>query len=92
MLIGKSLLDNKNFFSPNYYKKNDKVIKKCFLWMVLKMLGCKKSVVLRAKSIKNLKILKQHILFIKHYFLLVFVTSAEVKMNKYLTKNNQLKH
>ena len=26
MLKGKSLLDYANFFSPNYYEKNDKVI------------------------------------------------------------------
>ena len=42
--------------------------------------------------IKNLKSLKYLLFAIKHYFCLVFVTSVEVKMNKYLWKNNQLKY
>ena len=29
---------------------------------------------------------------IKHYFFLVFVTSVEVKMKKYLKKKNQLEY
>ena len=30
MLKGKSLLDYRNLFSPNYYEKNDKIILKYF--------------------------------------------------------------
>ena len=30
MLAGKTLLDYTNLFSPNEYKKNDKIIYKCF--------------------------------------------------------------
>ena len=30
MLRGKSLLEYTNLFSPNEYKKNDKIISKCF--------------------------------------------------------------
>ena len=32
MLKGKSLLDYTNLFSPNEYKKNDKIILKYFQW------------------------------------------------------------
>ena len=31
LLKGKSLLDNTNLFSPNEYKKNEKIIEKLFL-------------------------------------------------------------
>ena len=30
MLIGKKLLDYTNLFSPNYFKKNDRIIKRIF--------------------------------------------------------------
>ena len=45
-----------------------------------------------AKSMKYLKRLKYHIFVIKHYFFSVFVTSVEVKINKYLRKKNQLNY
>ena len=41
---------------------------------------------LTAKSIKNFKNLEYHILVIKHYFFLAFVTTVEVKMKKHLKK------
>ena len=63
-----------------------------FLNRFLKRLRSEKSIVLSVKSIKNLKSIKYHIFIIKHYFFVVFVTSVEVKMNKYLWKKNQLKY
>ena len=33
MLNGKSLLSYTNLISPNYYEKNDKIIKKLLLWI-----------------------------------------------------------
>ena len=53
------------------------------------MLGCEKCIVLSVKSIKNLKSLK-YIFVIKHYLFLVFVTSVEVKMKKYLMKTKSI--
>ena len=55
MLIGKSLLDYKIFFSPNYYKKNDKVIKKCFLWMGFKNVRMRKICCTKSKKYKEFK-------------------------------------
>ena len=52
----------------------------------------KKIIVLSVKSIKNLKSLEYHIFVIKHYFFLLFITSAEMKMKRYLKKKNQLKY
>ena len=93
MLKGESLLEYTKFFPPNEYKQNDKIIKIIlFVNRFLKRLRCEKSILLTVKIIKNLKDLKHHIFAIKHYFFLVFVTSVEVKMNKYLWKKNQLKH
>ena len=40
------------------------------------------------KSIKNSKGLKYHIFLIKHYFVLVIVTSVDEKMKKKLKKMN----
>ena len=51
-----------------------------------------RNIVLSAKNITNLKSLKYHLFKIKHDFVLVFVTSVEVKMKKYLGKKNQLKY
>ena len=45
---------------------------------------------LTAKSIKNFKNLEYHILVIKHYFFLAFVTTVEVKMKKHLKKKDLL--
>ena len=90
MLKSKSLLEYTYLFSPTEYKKNDKIIKNSFCF--LKKLRWQKSIVLSAKSTKNFKSLKYHIIFIKHYFFLVFVLSVEVKMNKYSWKNDQLKY
>ena len=56
MLEGKSLLDYKNFFSPNHYEENDKRILKYF--QLLKR--WKKYVALLVVSIENLKNLKYH--------------------------------
>ena len=46
--------------------------------------------VLSVKSIKHFKSLKYHVVVIKHYFFLVFVTSVEGQLKKYLRKKNQL--
>ena len=87
MLKGKSLLEYTNLLSPNEYKKNDKII--LFLWIDFIKVKIKKSTVFVVKSIKNLNSLKYHIFAIKHYFFLVFVTSAEMNMKKYL-KNQSI--
>ena len=50
------------------------------------------STVVSVKSIKNSKSLKYHIFMIKHNCFIVFETSTEVKMKKYLKKKNQLKY
>ena len=43
-------------------------------------------------SKKKLKNLKYHTFLKKHGFFLLFAVSATMKINKYLKKNNQLKH
>ena len=58
MLKGKSLLEYTNLFSPNEYKKNDKIILKYFQWNLNKL----KSMVMFAINIENLKKLTYHIL------------------------------
>ena len=57
MLKGKSLLEYTNLFSPNEYKKNDKIILKYFQWNLNKL----KSMVMFAINIENLKKLTYHI-------------------------------
>ena len=52
MLKGNSLLECTNLFSPNEYKKNDKIILKYFRW--LKRFRWKKSIVLPVVGIENL--------------------------------------
>ena len=47
MLKGKSLLEYTNSFSPNEYKKNDKIILKYFQWW--------KSIVMLEINIEHLK-------------------------------------
>ena len=44
----------------------------------------KKSIALKAISIENLKILKNHIFFVKHQFFPLFVISVAVKVKQYL--------
>ena len=46
----------------------------------------------KCKECEEIKSLNYRIFLIKQYFFLVFLTSVEVKMNKYLKKNNQLKY
>ena len=100
MLNSQSFLDYTNLFSPNQYWKNKKqnnskiflIIKNYFCEKILKRLRWEKSIVLIVKSIKNLKILECHIFVRKHYFFLVFVTSVELKMKKYLKKTNQMRY
>ena len=46
----------------------------------------------KCKEGEEIKSLNYRIFLIKQYFFLVFLTSVEVKMNKYLKKNNQLKY
>ena len=48
--------------------------------------------ILSAKSIENLKSLKHHTFVIKNYFILVYVTNMEVKMQKFLKKKIQLRY
>ena len=57
MLKGENLLQYTNLFSPNEYKKNDKVILKYFQ-KILKKLKC---IVILAINIENLRKLKYHI-------------------------------
>ena len=77
ILKGKFLLDYINLFSLNEYEKNNKIILKYF--QSLKMLGWETSIVLSVKRI---------LFVIKHYFFLVFITSAQVKIKKYLWNKN----
>ena len=56
MLKGKSLLEYKKLFSPNEYKKNDKMISKYFQNNLNKL----KYIVMLAINIENLKKLKYH--------------------------------
>ena len=58
MLKGKSLLEYTNLFSPNEYKKNDKVILKYFQQNLNKL----KCIVMFAINTGNFKKLKYHIL------------------------------
>ena len=52
------------------------------MWIDLEKVRIRKIVLSVKKGIKNLKNLKHYIFVIKHYFFLVFVTNAEVKMEK----------
>ena len=82
------LLNSKKLFSPNDYEKNDKIIKNLFLWKDIKKVRMRKIYCTKfKKKMQNLKSLKDHI---KHYFFIIFVTSVEVMINKYLGKKNQL--
>ena len=56
MLKGKSFLDYRNFFSPNNYENNNKVILKCFQWLK----RSKNYVALIAVKKEKLKTLKCH--------------------------------
>ena len=58
MLTGKSLLEYTNLFSPNEYKKNDKMILKYFQQNLTEL----KCIIMFAINIENLKKLKNHIL------------------------------
>ena len=62
MLKGKSLLEYTNLFSPNEYKKNDKIILQYFQQNLDKL----KCIVMFAINLENLKKLKYHI-FLKEY-------------------------
>ena len=62
MLKGKSLLEYTNLFSPNEYKKNDKIILQYFQQNLDKL----KCIVMFATNLENLKKLKYHI-FLKEY-------------------------
>ena len=57
MLKDKSYLESTNLFSPNEYKKNDKITLKYFQYNLNKL----KCVVMFAINIENLKSLKYHI-------------------------------
>ena len=57
MLKGKSLLEYKNLFSPNEYKRNDKM-KSIYFQQNRNKLKC---IVMSAINIGNLKKLKYHI-------------------------------
>ena len=52
----------------------------------------KKSIALFVVSIENLKALKYHRSSKKHYFILLFAVTVEMKMKKYLKKKNQLRY
>ena len=56
VLKGKSLLEHTNLFSPNDYKRNDKIISKYFQWLK----RWKNYIALFAVSIETLKNLKYH--------------------------------
>ena len=95
------MLDYTNLFSPNEYEKSHKIIlvyfqklKNYFWEKILKSLRWEKCMckILSAKSIENLKSLKHHTFVIKNYFILVFVTNMEVKMQKFLKKKIQLRY
>ena len=62
MLKGKSLFEYTNVFSPNEYKKNDKIILTYFQYNLNKL----KCMVMFAINIENLKKLKYHISYIKN--------------------------
>ena len=59
-LNGKSWLECSNLFSPEQYKKNEKIILKYFQ-QSLNTLKCWKSIVMFAINIKNLKTVKYQI-------------------------------
>ena len=67
MLKGKGGLEHRNLFSPNEYKKNDKIIITYFQWL--------KSILMFAIHIQNLKTLKYHI-FLKNIRSLYFLQQA----------------
>ena len=53
----------------------------------------RKTYCIKCKKYKEFKKPKISYIFVaKHFFFLVFVTSVEGKMNKYLWKKNQLKY
>ena len=62
MLKGKSLFEYTNVFSPNEYKKNDKIILTYFQYNLNKL----KCMVMFAINIEILKKLKYHISYIKN--------------------------
>ena len=66
MLKAKSVLDYTNLFSPNGYKKNDKIILKYFQKNLIKL----KYVVFFAINIEDLKKPKYHIFFRKTFYCL----------------------
>ena len=90
MLKGKSLLEYTNLFSPNEYEKNDRIILKCFKY-ILKRLKWKKSLVLLREIKKKLRTLKYHTFWKNISFFLLLAVSVAVKMKKYLKKKNQWK-
>ena len=83
-----NFLDYSNWFSPNEYLKNDKIVKKHFFAKTFKRLGCEKSIGLNVKNIKILNSIKYHIFVIKYYLFLVFVIALEMKIKTYLRKRN----
>ena len=88
MLKGGSLLQYTNLFSPNEYKKNDKVILKYFQ-KILKKLKC---IVILAINIENLRKLKYHIFSRKTLSVSIAYSRCVMNMKKYLKIKNQLKY
>ena len=82
LLKGKSLSDYKNFFSPNGYKNNDKII----LTKKMENLYCS----FICRKYRNLENLKHHTSLEKNLSFLLFAVSERMKMKKYLKKKIQL--
>ena len=78
MLKDKSCLESTNLFSPNEYKKNDKIILKCFQYNLNKL----KCVVMFAINIENLKNLKYHIFLKELWVFLLFTVSVVMNIKK----------
>ena len=86
MLKGKSLLEYTNLFSPNEYKKNDKMILKYFQQNLNKLKLCC-NVCNEYRKLKKTKIY----IFKKPEVFLLFLVSVTMSMKKYLKRKNQLK-
>ena len=87
MLKVKSLLDYTNWFSPNKYEKNDKIIlkyfqqlqtKNLFFEYILKRWGWQQSFASSVISRKNSKTLEYHI---KQFFLIFMISVAVILKN-----------
>ena len=88
MLKGKSLLDHTNLFSPNRYKKSDKIILKYFQY-ILKRLKLK-NIVLCMVNIENLKTLKYIFPEKKKQLFLLVAVIVIMKININLKKESKI--